>query len=150
MKESREHDAVFHKILLAYDGSPGSQRALQVAVRLADHVDAELHCICVEEKLPHYAATLGEVDEAKAERDAYFEALIRQARQTAWDLAGIELHCRVVAGHEVESVVTAAREGQFELLVVGFSGHSNIFGRVMGSTTQSLSRLSPCSILIVK
>ena len=150
MKDEREPDAVFHKILLAYDGSPGSRKALQVAVRLADHVDAELHCICVEEKLPHYAATLGEVDEAKAERDAYFEKLIKEARQTAWDLAEIDLQCRVVPGHEVEAIVTAAREGKFELLVVGFVGHSNIFGRVMGSTTQNLSRLAPCTVMIVK
>jgi len=150
MKNGREHEAVFHKILLAYDGSSGSRKALGVAVQLADHVDAELHCICVEENLPHYAATIGEVDEAKAEKDAYFDKLIREARQTAWDLAGIELHCRVVPGHEVEAIITAAREGHFELLVVGFTGHSNIFGRVMGSTTQNLSRLSPCSILIVK
>ena len=150
MKNGREHEAVFHKILLAYDGSPGSRKALKIAVQLADHVDAELHCICVEENLPHYAATLGEVEEAKAERDVYFEKLIKEARQTAWDLAEIDLHCRVVAGHEVEAIVTAAREGKFELLVVGFTGHSNIFGRVMGSTTQSLSRLSPCTVLIVK
>jgi nucleotide-binding universal stress UspA family protein len=43
-----------------------------------------------------------------------------------------------------------ALEGQFELLAVGFVGHSNIFGRVMGSTTQNLSRLSPCTVMIVK
>ena len=150
MKDGREHEAVFHKILLAYDGSPGSRKALAAAVRLADHVDAELHCICVEEKLPRYAATLGEVEEAKAEKDAYFHTLLEEARQMAWDLAGVELHCRVVAGNEVEAVVAAVREGGFELLVVGFAGHTNIFGRVIGSVTQNLSRLSPCSVLIVK
>ena len=77
------------------------------------------------------------------------ETLIQEARQTAWDLAGVELHCRVVAGNEVEAIVAAAREG-FELVVVGFAGHTNIFGRIMGSTAQTLSRLSPCSVLIVK
>ena len=50
----------------------------------------------------------------------------------------------------MEAIITAAREGKFDLLVVGFVGHSNVFGRVMGSTTQNLSRLSPCSVLIVK
>jgi nucleotide-binding universal stress UspA family protein len=53
-------------------------------------------------------------------------------------------------GHEVETIITAARDGKFDLLVVGFVGHSNVFGRVMGSTTQNISRLSPCSVLIVK
>lgn len=149
MENRGRRRGLYQKILVAYDGSPGSQCALKAAIKLADQSDAELHCISVEEKLPYYAATLGEVKEAKAERDAYFEKLIQEARKMAWDY-GIELHSKVVPGHEVETIITVAREGKFDLLVVGFVGHSNVFGRVMGSTTQNLSRLSPCSVLIVK
>jgi nucleotide-binding universal stress UspA family protein len=140
---------MFQKILVAYDGSPGARRALKAAIELADQSDAEVHCISVEEKLPYYAATLGEVEEAKAERDAYFEKLVLEARQMAWEHE-VELHSKVVPGHEVETIITEARDGSYDLLVVGFVGHSNVFGRVMGSTTQNLSRLSPCSVLIVK
>jgi len=61
---------------------------------------------------------------------------------------GHGLASRGQPGHEVETVLTAAKEGNFDLL--GFVGHSNVFGRVMGSTTQNISRLSPCSVLIVK
>ncbi len=149
MERHGRRRGLYQKILVAYDGSPGARRALKAAIELADQSDAELHCISVEEKLPHYAATVGEVEEAKAERDAYFDKLIREARQMAWD-HGIELHSKVVPGHEVETIITAARDGKFDLLVVGFVGHSNVFGRVMGGTTQNLSRLSPCSVLIVK
>jgi len=149
MENRGRRRGLFKKILVAYDGSPGSQRALKAAIELADQSDAELHCISVEEKLPYYAATLGEVEEAKAERDAYFEKLIQEARQMAWD-HDVELHSKVVPGHEVETIITAAKDGNFDLLIVGFVGHSNVFGRVMGSTTQNLSRLSPCSVLIVK
>jgi len=149
MENRGRRHGVYRKILVAYDGSPGARRALMAAIELADQSDAELHCISVEEKLPYYAATLGEVEEAKAERDAYFEKLVQEARRMAWD-HGIELHSKVVPGHEVETVIMAARDGNFDLLVIGFVGHSNVFGRVMGSTTQNLSRLSPCSVLIVK
>jgi len=149
MENRGRRHGVYRKILVAYDGSPGARRALMAAIELADQSDAELHCISVEEKLPYYAATLGEVEEAKAERDAYFEKLVQEARRMAWD-HGIELHSKVVPGHEVETVIVAVRDGNFDLLVIGFVGHSNVFGRVMGSTTQNLSRLSPCSVLIVK
>ena len=149
METRGQRQGCYRKILVAYDGSPGARRALKAAIALADQSDAELHSISVEEKLPHYAATLGEVEEAKAERDAYFETLVREARQMAWD-HGIELHAKVVPGHEVEAVIVEARQGGYDLLVVGFVGHSNVFGRVMGSTTQNLSRLSPCSVLVVK
>ena len=149
MERRGRRQGLYRKILVAYDGSPGARRALKAAIELADQSDAEVHCISVEEKLPYYAATLGEVEEAKAERDAYFEKLIQEARQMAWDHE-VELHSKVVPGHEVETIITEARDGKYDLLVVGFVGHSNVFGRVMGSTTQNLSRLSPCSVLIVK
>jgi len=100
MENRGRRHGVYRKILVAYDGSPGARRALMAAIELADQSDAELHCISVEEKLPYYAATLGEVEEAKAERDAYFEKLVQEARRMAWD-HGIELHSKVVPGHEV-------------------------------------------------
>ena len=62
----------------------------------------------------------------------------------------MELETVVKPGHEVEKIVAYAREGGFDLLALGFAGHSNICGRIMGSTTQNISRLSPCSVLIVK
>lgn len=65
-------------------------------------------------------------------------------------VALIEIVLGVVAGNQVEAIVTAAREGGFELVVVGFAGHTNLYGRVMGSTAQNLSRLSPCNLLIAR
>lgn len=101
------------------------------------------------EHLPHYAATVGEVKEAQEQFEAHFRTLTKQARELA-AFQGVELETEVKAGHEVETVVSYAREGGFDLLVIGFAGHSNIWGRIMGSTTQNLSRLSPCSVMIVK
>ena len=53
-------------------------------------------------------------------------------------------------GHEVETIVTTAREGKFDLLVIGHHGHSRIFERTMGSTAQSIVRLAPCPVLVAK
>jgi nucleotide-binding universal stress UspA family protein len=140
---------VFRKILVAYDGSEGSRRALRAAIDLAKRHQAELQTISVMEHLPHYAATVGEVKEAQAEFETFFRELTKQARDQA-GLQGVELDTIVKPGHEVETIVTYARDGGFDLLVLGFAGHSNIWGRIMGSTTQNIARLSPCSVLIVK
>jgi hypothetical protein len=35
-------------------------------------------------------------------------------------------------------------------LVVGFMGYSTIFGHEWGSTSQNLTRLAPCAVLVVK
>jgi nucleotide-binding universal stress UspA family protein len=140
---------MFKKILIAYDGSGGARAALRVGIGLAKSLSAELHSISVEEHLPHYAATIDEVQDAKERIDQYFHTLTKEARDQAL-LSGVELQAAIRQGHEVETIVTYAREGQFDLLLVGYHGHSRIFDRFMGSTAQSILRLSPCSVLLAK
>ena len=140
---------MFTKILVAYDGSEGAKAALRIGVGLGKSLAAELHSISVEEHLPHYAATIGEVQDAKERVDEYFRVLAKEARDQA-ALAGVELQTMIRQGHEVESIVSYAREGGFNLLLAGYHGHSRIFERVMGSTAQSIVRLSPCSVLLAK
>ena len=60
------------------------------------------------------------------------------------------LKSHVIIGHEVKTIVEFIKAHGFDLLVVGFMGHSAIYDRVMGSTCQSLVRLAPCSVLVVK
>ncbi|MFN3422990.1 MAG: universal stress protein [Armatimonadota bacterium] len=139
----------FRKILVAYDGSEHARKALEIAIQLAAVTGAELHSISVEEDLPKYVATVGEFEEVKRQRDAYFEQLTAEARAMAWT-HGVRLHTHVKAGHEVETIIRFCKEGDFDLLVIGFMGHSRIFERVWGSTSQSLTRLAPCSVLVVK
>ena len=55
-----------------------------------------------------------------------------------------------LAGAEVETIINYARDGEFDLLVIGFMGHSKIFGRVWGSTSQNLAKLAPCTVVVVK
>ena len=140
---------MYRKILVAYDGSEGAKRALRAGIDIAKRYGAELHSIAVVEKLPHFAATVGEVKEALRELTTRYEWISQDAARVAKD-QGIDLHAKVQPGHEVEAVVTYAKEGKFDLLVIGFSGHSHAFGRVMGGTAQNLARLSPCTVMIAK
>jgi len=140
---------MFKKILIANDGSDGAKHALQVAIDLAKKYNAELHSISVEEGVPHYAATIGEVEEFKKEANGYFQKINDEAIEEARK-DDIELHTKVQAGHEVETIVNYAKEGNFDLLVIGFMGHSKIFGRVWGSTSQNIAKLSPCTVMVVK
>jgi nucleotide-binding universal stress UspA family protein len=140
---------MYKKILIANDGSDGAKYALKVAIDLARRYKAELHSISVEENVPHYAATIGEVDEFRKEADEFFGKVNNEATALA-KKEEIELHMHVQAGHEVETIVNFAKEGNFDLLVIGFMGHSKIFGRVWGSTSQNIAKLSPCTVVVVK
>jgi nucleotide-binding universal stress UspA family protein len=140
---------MFEKILVANDGSEGAKKALKTAIHLAKRYNAELHSISVEEGVPHYAATIGEVDEYRKEANEYFRNINDESIAEAIK-EGIELHTKVQAGHEVETIVQYAKDGKFDLLVIGFMGHSKIFGRVWGSTSQNITKLSPCTVIVVK
>jgi nucleotide-binding universal stress UspA family protein len=140
---------MFKKILVANDGSEGAKKALKTSINLAQKYHAELHSISVEEGMPHYAATIGEVDEFRKEANEFFRKINNEAIAEA-NKEGIELHTKVQAGHEVETIVQHAKDGKFDLLVIGFMGHSKIFGRVWGSTSQNITKLSPCTVIVVK
>ena len=66
-----------------------------------------------------------------------------EASATALDL---RLTSHVIPGHPVEAITKVAKDGDFDLLIIGFTGHSNIFGHIWGGTSQNLVRLSPCTV----
>ena len=136
------------RILHGLDGSPGSFTALREAIALAQCCGAELHTITVEE-IPRYAGTVGEVLEEKDVANGSYREALARARALA-EQAGLTLHAHLFVGHEVKTIVEYAREQSCDLLVIGFLGHSALYDRVMGSTCQSLVRLAPCSVLVVK
>lgn len=140
---------MFRKILVANDGSEGAKKAVRAAIDLAKRYQAELHELSVEEHLPHYAATVGEVLESKQEAADYFRKITAESQRVA-QASGVTLRSHVMPGHEVETIVTFAKDHGFDLLVIGFMGHSKIFGRIWGSTSQNLTKLSPCTVLVVK
>ncbi|MDD3471607.1 MAG: universal stress protein [Syntrophaceae bacterium] len=140
---------MYKRLLVAFDGSEGSRKALKKAVGLARCFDAELHSISVEVDLPQYVATVGEFAEVKAQKDAYFEQLNKEAIELAQN-HGVRLIPHVVSGHAVDCIVNFCKEGTFDLLITGFTGHSRIYERIWGGISRNLARFSPCSVLIEK
>lgn len=140
---------MYTRILVGFDGSKCAERALNVGLALAKALEADLHVIMVEEDLPKYASTIGEYDEVKQQRDAYFAQLGKQVHLAA-QLAEVPLQTHVVAGHEVWSIVDFVKHYHFDLVVIGHRGHSTLHERVFGSTASSIVAHVPCHVLVVK
>jgi nucleotide-binding universal stress UspA family protein len=140
---------MFKRILVAYDGSDGSKQALRTGLAIGKDFNAEVCAISVEGKLPRYAATLGEVDEVERERHQYFDRIQAEATQIA-DEQGVELGTVVAPGSPAEIIVKTAREGKYDLIVMGHKGHSRVHEYLVGATTDRVAHLAPCSVLIVR
>jgi nucleotide-binding universal stress UspA family protein len=139
---------MFTTILAGNDRSPGGRKALVEAIDLAREISAELHMVTVEE-LPRFPASIYEIEEENYEADHRFAPVMDWAQAQA-QAAGITIQLHLVPDHPVEAIVALVRENPFDLLVVGFIGHSALYERIIGGTADRLVRLAPCAVLVVK
>jgi nucleotide-binding universal stress UspA family protein len=140
---------MYKKILVGLDGSEGSKKALAAAIGIAKEFAAELQSISIKERPTHHPSTVGEVMEGREETDHFFAQVTEEAKALA-EKQGVPMRSEVRPGHEVQGIIEFARHGHFDLLVIGFMGHSRVFGRIWGGTSQNLTKLAPCSVLVVK
>jgi nucleotide-binding universal stress UspA family protein len=138
----------FERILVAIDGSECSDRALAKALELAALAGADVTALAVEGPLPAYAATVGEVDEVKREKDAFFGGRPAAATARAAD-AGVDLAVEVQPGHAAELISRFAEAGGYDLVVLGHRGHS-VRDRLLGSTADRVSEHAHCPVMIVR
>lgn len=95
------------------------------------------------------SATVGEVMEADSDIRAFFDALTARDQEEA-EKGGVPLTVKILSGHEVQVILEYATTGQFDMMVIGFMGLSSLYDRIWGSTSQNLTRLSPCTVMVVK
>jgi nucleotide-binding universal stress UspA family protein len=138
----------FEKILVAIDGSDPANHAFATALELASLMQAKLTALAIEGPLPVYAATIGEVDEVKREKDEFFAGLAARARREAHD-AGIEIEVKIRPGHPSELITRVASEGGYDLVVIGHRGHF-VRDHLLGSTADRVSEHAPCPVMIVR
>lgn len=140
---------MFKKILLAYDGSEGAEKALEAGINLAKTHQAELWALTVQERLPRYGGTIDEIQEEKKVADERYDKIVDQIRIRAQE-SGLEIKVLRPFGHPAQTIVEVAQEGKFDLILVGHSGLSGVWAKFLGTTAEKVSRHAPCSVLIVR
>jgi nucleotide-binding universal stress UspA family protein len=139
---------MFRKILHANDGSDSAFRALEFALMLARQNDAELHMVSVEE-ISLFPETIGEVRSEQSLVERRFRDVLKRARVMAEEhKVGLKTH--LMTGHPVRCVVDLAAELGVDLLVIGATGHSALYERLIGSRADRIIQLAPCPALVIK
>jgi nucleotide-binding universal stress UspA family protein len=142
--------AMFQRIVVAYNDSPQSQRALASAIQLARSLNAELHTVTVQTDLPAYTVYAGAVDASitrvlKEDWQKFHEQLQEKAHTLA-ENHGFELRSHLVEGGPVEAIVDFLRAQKADLLVVGLHQRDLYIARLW-STVYELAQDAPCSVL---
>lgn len=142
---------MFKRILVAYDDSPESERALITSIHLAKSLNAELRAISVQEKLPAYdsyidAGVPGGTMLLREQASEYYRKLQCDAQEAARQ-QGVALTTELVEGDEVEAIVEYAQKTHSDLLVLGLHHHSLLVSRLWNHTTHDLSQQVASDIL---
>ena len=139
---------MFSKTLHAKDGSEHAFHALAFAIAIAKPNNSELHMIPVEE-VDHMPEFIEEVREETGTAARRYRTVIQRARAMA-DQSHVKLQTHVVAGHPVRDIVDFAGRIEAELLVIGATGHSPLYERLIGSRADRIVQLALCPVLVVK
>lgn len=139
-------------ILIGVDFSGGSERALAVAVSLAESLSARLHIVHVYEPIamvaPEAVLLTGEVQgQMEAERQQ------RTALVAEWALrhVGERVPCttHVVDGTSLDGLLGEIHRVKPELVVVGSHGRGALMRMLMGSVSTALCHRSPVPVVVV-
>ncbi len=120
------------KMMLAYDGSENSNRALPWAGYWAEKFQVPLYVLTVNENTEEGHAVL---EEAAAYLQSYTIP---------------ELSTLLKSGDTAETIVGTVKEIQADTIIMGSYGHSRIREAILGSTTVQVMRKSPVPVLMVK
>lgn len=137
------------KILVPVDGSPGSRKALEQAIALAEVAGASLTVLEVIEDfgpLPGYydaapegSNRIGWVSEQRFEK---VHPVLAQTK-VAWDR-------KVVEGYPADQICKVAAEGKFDLIMLGSRGLNAVARFLVGSVSDRVVHHAPCTVAVVR
>ena len=140
---------MYHRIAVGFDGSDFSRQALRTAAGLAGCWSANLVVILVQEHVPKYPEVPSEVTEEREAVDRYFAQLKGEAEVVGRE-AGVPVAVHTAAGNAPKLLCDVAKQEKADLLVIGASGRSGLWGGMLGTTADKVVDHSPCSVLVVR
>lgn len=136
---------MFNKILVAHDGSEGSERVMPLAVALARNGGAELVLAHIDEQ------TVGKGGGSlnAADRDLQI-ALEERAEELTGEGVETSFQVRsVTLGGPAHALADVADEVDADLIIAGTRGHSSVSGLILGSVAQRLLQVAHQPVMIV-
>ena len=142
------------RILVPTDFSVYSDTAVDYAADLARRLCATLELIHVVEDPFVSGAWAAEAFAASSAGLLEEVAASAKARLTAIAVAlgakGVIAAVTVVTGPPAAAIADYAREGGFDLIVIGTHGRTGLSHAVLGSVAERVQRTAPCAVLTVK
>jgi len=138
---------LYEKILVPLDGSKYSIRALQEAIKVGKMTNGSITIIHVTP--PGSSLAYSSKEQLSQSFINIGEALLADGKRVA-KTEGINIEKLLVEGDATEEIVKAAKNHNFNLIVIGASGLSKLKELVLGSVVHGVIKNAPCPVLVTR
>lgn len=138
---------MFHKILVATDGSEHSLRSTRYAIELAKKFDGTIDVVYVIDGNTAKTDVLNSTNKYEIEKKR--NEKISKVKQMVVDV-NIQCETHILHGEPGPTIVEFANENHFDCVVVGSRGLNKLQTMVLGSVSHKVAKRVECPVLIVK
>jgi nucleotide-binding universal stress UspA family protein len=136
-------------ILLPVDGSSHSDHAVDYAVYLAQLSGAHITAVSCYEWIGNFPEVHDALIEKMKENAGKSAAATLEDATRQLQTAGVEHTGKTIAGAPGTVLTELAKSGEFDLIIMGSHGHSEISGLFLGSVTHKVLNTIYCPVMVV-
>lgn len=137
---------MYKKILVAFDGSRYSNKAVKEAIDLATISGAELFVVTAVDVTDEFESQApGLTDKMTEKAKKLLDKVTKKI-----SAANIKISGEVHVGDPFDVIVNTAKKKRADLIVMGSHGRTGIVRLLMGSVAARVIGHAPCNVLVVK
>jgi len=141
------------RVLVAADGSPSSVAASRYAAHFARQRQCHVTVLHVLEE-PSFPMFVDQMSEQERKQlhlrlEEAGRAILRLNQQPLAE-AGVAAEVATRHGRAPDIICEVAREGRYDLIVIGSASRSGLGRVLLGSVSQEVVRNAPCSVLVAR
>jgi nucleotide-binding universal stress UspA family protein len=144
------------KLLVAYDGSDASKKAIDLALKCANKDDEVTLLTVVPAELTESSFTkmlLPTIDLSKLVKSGTFkekamESLSKVSKEIGYNVKKVNI--AVETGDPADEILLSAKKHDVDIIVVGYKGYGKEGRFLLGSVTDKVVRHAGVSVLVVR
>lgn len=149
------------RILVPYDGSKYSKKAISYAKEMTSKFDATMYLLTVVDEHEYlHGVLLAELEDDYTVKDTvrkFIKSEVIIAKKITSKLAKkyekekIKVHHHAMKGDPTEAILDYAKANSIDLIILGSEGLSG-FGKLkaLGSVSRKISEMAKCPVMIVR
>jgi nucleotide-binding universal stress UspA family protein len=142
----RRHNPHFRRMLVGYDGSPQSEKAVDVALSLCECIDSTVLIFAVARppEPPTSVELEAVLDDAREHFEEGFKKIAERARSH-----DMQVETAMAVGHPAEQIIHRAETDKVDLIILGRRGTSLFKKWILGSISERVLRYAHCPVMVV-